>query len=421
MSNETRFDAHCHIFNLQYALKEAANLLWDHGRGMYHDEDTKALTVSKKDDRKNKIRNLIQWFKQLVTAAFDSEEENLDYLLSTAKNEWNTASVSTYPLMMDIFYLFYPPVLEGVSVQKSLKLLQEFDYSHEDYLDDIREIFDEVKTLKYDRLPSKGIKTNFDHSTIIDKIFEDIRDEILNRKKAKSPYNFSQTWGFRDEMNDLIDLVKKRPEDLYPFFAVDPRREGVIEAVLNGDLVSKTGPFYGVKLYPRLGYHPNCVDLNPLYHFCSKNDIPITTHCSPGGFPTEDWQYKDLGNPENFRNVLQKYPTLRIDFAHFGNPDDTWRKTIVDLMQYPNVYTDLSCYTSTDSLNTIKENYWSSELFRSRCMYGTDYDIMYVTKPITLQTYFENFQNTFTEDELVTMSQTIPSMFMNREITVAVG
>lgn len=420
MSYEPRFDAHCHIFNLQYALKEAASLLWDHGRGMYHEEETKAFTVSKKDDRKSKIHNLIQWFGQLLTASFDSEEENLDHLLTTAKNEWNTSSVSTCPLMMDIFYLFAPPVMEGDSAKKGVRLLSKIDYSTEEYLDDLRKIFDEVKTLNHDHFSIKGVGSNSDKSSVIDRVFEKIHDEVINQKKSQH-YNFYQTWGFRDEMNDLIDLVAKRPADLFPFFAVDPRRVGVIDAVLKGDLVSKTGPFYGVKLYPRLGYHPDCLDLDPIYKFCSDNDIPITTHCSPGGFPTEEWQYKDFGDPKNFKNILQKYPTLRIDFAHFGNPDDNWRKTIFDLMQYPNVYTDLSCYTSTDSLEKMKENYWSSELFRSRCMYGTDYDIMYFTKPITLQTYFDNFKNSFTEDELINMSLTIPAMFMNREITVTVG
>jgi predicted TIM-barrel fold metal-dependent hydrolase len=419
MSNETRFDAHCHIFNLQYALKEAASLLWDHGRGMYHEEETKAFAISKKDERKSKIRNLIQWFEQLLTAAFDSEEENLDHLLNTVRNEWNTSSVSTYPLMMDIFYVFAPPVMEGESVQKSVPLLKEIDYSHEEYLDELRGIFDELKTLNHEHFSIKGMGSNVDRSSVIDKIFEKILDEVINGKKSLH-YNFYQTWGFRDEMNDLIDLVAKRPDDLFPFFAVDPRRDGVINAVLKGDLVSKTGPFYGVKLYPRLGYHPDCADLDPIYKFCSDNDIPITTHCSPGGFPTEGWQYRDLGDPGKFRNILQKYPTLRIDFAHFGNPDDSWRNTIFDLMQYPNVYTDLSCYTSTDSLEKMKEKYWSSELFRSRCMYGTDYDIMYVTKPITLETYFENFKKTFTVYELVNMCQNIPALFMNREIAVSV-
>ncbi len=418
MSSTTRFDAHCHIFNLQYALREAANLLWNHSRGMYHEKETKEFAVSKKDDRKNKIRNLIQWFKQLFTAAFDSEEENLDFLLSTAKTKWKTSSISTYPLMMDIFYIFAPPVMEGESILKSVRLLKETDYSHEEYLDDIREIFEEVKTMNHELFSVKGIGSDIDRSSIIDRIFEEIHNEVTNRQKLPQKYNFYQTWGFRDEMNALLDLVAERPEELYPFFAVDPRRDGVIDAVLKGDLVSKNGPFYGVKLYPRLGYHPNCTDLDPIYKYCSDNDIPITTHCSPGGFPTEDWQYKDLGNPENFRKILQRYNDLRINFAHFGNPDDSWRTTIYDLMNFPNVYTDLSCYTSTDSLQEMKRKYWSSELFRSRCMYGTDYDIMYATKPITLQTYFDNFKNSFTGDELVNMSQNVPALFMNREIAV---
>ena len=214
-----------------------------------------------------------------------------------------------------------------------------------------------------------------------------------------------------------MDLVNRQSDNLYPFFAVDPRRPGVVKSVLQGRLVSNAGPFYGVKLYPRLGYHPMCAELMPIYEFCSKNDIPITTHCGTGGFPpSKDWRFWDMGNPENFRGILQVYENLRIDFAHFGHFDPDWANSIVDLMQYPYVYTDLSCYTDIEEIKKVYNAFWAKDLFRERCMFGTDFDIMYETGIITLQKYFANFKEIFTPEELFSLRSTNPCRFINVEI-----
>jgi len=90
--------------------------------------------------------------------------------------------------------------------------------------------------------------------------------------------------GLERQLNALKNLSAKG--NCFPFFPVDPRRPGVVQAVLSGKIVTrKRGGFYGIKLYPRLGYHPLSSNLVSLYAYCEANSIPITTHASTGGFP----------------------------------------------------------------------------------------------------------------------------------------
>lgn len=121
----------------------------------------------------------------------------------------------------------------------------------------------------------------------------------------------------------------------------------------------KLSPFSGIKLYPPLGFDPWPEDgkkrsaVEALYSYCSEKQIPITTHCDDGGFrliPLEkSWKYT---SPARFKPVLEKYPLLKINFAHLGHsyalpfgapkgPD--WRLEIFNLMaEYPGVFGDFS-------------------------------------------------------------------------------
>ena len=129
-------------------------------------------------------------------------------------------------------------------------------------------------------------------------------------------------------------------------------------------------PFYGIKLYPPLGFHPWPEDKEErekccyLYEFCSYYQIPMITHTDDQGFRgvglEEAWA---ATSPETWKKALEHYPGLIIDFAHFGKqyalrsksgaeslarryrglPDSPWLYSILALMdEYPGVYADLS-------------------------------------------------------------------------------
>ena len=166
---------------------------------------------------------------------------------------------------------------------------------------------------------------------------------------------------------------------------------------------NKNGLFWGVKMYPKLGYAPDDFKQYPhledFYKTCAENKIPITTHTSPGGMDIADpycferyaggvskeryhhgeaqqFIIDRYHNPARWEAVLEDYKLLKINFAHFGGYD-LWKeivnakklfekgrtaaksykeKLFFDWIckigefseKYDNVYTDLSYHISQD-------------------------------------------------------------------------
>jgi predicted TIM-barrel fold metal-dependent hydrolase len=239
---------------------------------------------------------------------------------------------------------------------------------------------------------------------------------------------------------------KKYRDRIFPFLSFDPRRSG------NLDLIkANVGPdkdFRGVKLYPPLGFsaaHPEIMDQkNGLYAYCVANDIPITAHCSCPGMttlndklyvPHDSWVFDDsqgmavqltmdevvdfsdtdsahksqyFNHPKIWQVVLDTFPNLRLNLAHFGGDHKDWRDIIagmIDSNQYQNLFTDISCRYDPNELKDIRSRYDASAALKRRLMYGSDFTILllyddlidYIAKikavfPITMHTdiYYEN-------------------------------
>jgi len=61
------------------------------------------------------------------------------------------------------------------------------------------------------------------------------------------------------QLKELIALKFEMPNNVYPFFSLDPRKDGLFEAGMLGEVkkyVGKGNPFAGLKLYTSLGYSP---------------------------------------------------------------------------------------------------------------------------------------------------------------------
>jgi predicted TIM-barrel fold metal-dependent hydrolase len=193
---------------------------------------------------------------------------------------------------------------------------------------------------------------------------------------------------------------------VHPFVAFDPKREvkegGALELVRQA--VDGAG-FVGVKLYPPVGFAPleNAtlrprepfgprldVALRALYATCETEEIPITAHASAGN--EFALGYRDLCAPDRWAPVLRAYPTLRLNFGHFGHDygadgpqgvkaAGAWIRQAARLMQaHPNVYADLSsspmafdqAYTARflDYLAAITAEF---PKVKRRLMYGSDW------------------------------------------------
>ena len=223
---------------------------------------------------------------------------------------------------------------------------------------------------------------------------------------------------------------------------------------------NQTGLFIGFKMYPSLGYKPfdsRLPLLDDFYSRCADEKIPIMTHCSPGGMTTHEAEfYRKLDNkepsiesvreaksknptrlltynplepqgyffdeyvhPKNWRPVLEKYPNLKLCLAHFGGAewDETlrgldgkglesdWVREIVELTEYPNVYTDMSCFDLDD--RGVKRNV--TELLRkmkmepkyrhlrNKVIFGVDWYLSLITKAPEYKKYVESFFDIMSE------------------------
>jgi predicted TIM-barrel fold metal-dependent hydrolase len=423
----TRYDAHCHIFTLRFALKEAKSMLYEMCCKIYPWEkpgEYKALRT--RDDKISAFRLVFQRFFEYAFAALSSERRNLNFLQRQAKEAFPEDRHAIIPLMMDIFYILSYTLDKDEDYPQ--QIITGSDLCTEE---DFQEIWINLLThLKQYIIQKHTENKSFrsELSTVVikeilsiiekEKVIKRIQAFVSNNQINTSGDDYHHTEGFDFQLDNLMRLVRWRRGELYPFIAVDPRRNGMIKSVISGRFFTGSPRFYGVKLYPRLGYHPQCKPLMPLYTYCCENQIPITVHCGKGGFPIEDWKWKEFGNPINFEAILQQYPTLRINFAHMGSLDEdrVWEKTIVYLInEFPNVYTDLSCYTKIEDLKPMR-NYWDQNpKVQLRILYGTDFDVMYArNKSITMQEYILNFKAVF-PDALDRMMIDNPKSFLGVE------
>jgi hypothetical protein len=179
-----------------------------------------------------------------------------------------------------------------------------------------------------------------------------------------------------------------------------------------------TGIYWGIKIYPRLGYDPadwgpdRYPQLTDLYRTCVAKNIPMLAHCSKGGMAIADYynyiRYDKFSNddkeyepqradekfadsyaaPANWRKVLNNHSGLKLCLAHFGGYDvwknsgsfkdldltpptpesdkKTWNKyndykhwvrEIAEIIQEPkygNVYTDLACFVLEENFDERK-------------------------------------------------------------------
>ncbi|MHC4268851.1 MAG: amidohydrolase family protein [Planctomycetota bacterium] len=166
----------------------------------------------------------------------------------------------------------------------------------------------------------------------------------------------------------------------------------------NGDIENiGSNYFAGIKVYPPFGFDPWPDDkyerqkVEILYDCCIRNGLPITTHCSTGGFKVKEEKdtLKYTAPGMQWKKVLEveKYSELKINFAHFGLQSKSlwlfhrkqWRDSIIELIsKYPNVYTDISDLSLSDKgckyiEDVIEKEKSNNKRLENRVLFGSDF------------------------------------------------
>lgn len=429
------FDAHCHVFNLEYLVLETGQMIWDMLRGAYPrlDPDQRRNSLSLLPELNgvpvvDDAERLLAWAVEILIAAFGSEAANADRLRAAARSRWGVRRLNLVPLMMDIYYLYAPPLgAAGAARAAAPEAGAEAvagpgaGPAEAEFLERLTRAVETAasrnpggqgrKAAKAARVAGHGLDR-----AGIEALAAAISGTSPQRSFApEAAPAFKGTAGFTHQFRAVGELGRSG-SGVYPFFAVDPRRPGSVEWAMDAANVGPKGPFYGVKLYPRMGVHPRCPELAPLFAHCAANSIPVTTHASRSGFPWWIEAYADYGHPENFNQAFEANPGLRIDLAHFGNGtgDDDWGRAVAAAMaEHEGAYSDLACFTHRRSIDDFKRKYRDLPGVAERTMYGSDFDVMYFTKPgITLEEYCEAFLSEFGPEGLGRMACEVPKRFL---------
>lgn len=226
------------------------------------------------------------------------------------------------------------------------------------------------------------------------------------------------------QIEELLTLSKEHP--VLPFLFCDPRRAEKEEedhnlySLFNKAFCSGDSSFFGIKIYPALGYDPSDYRLWPIYELCEKYNIPVLSHCGGESISTakrkisiyegenevtlkaknrKEMAYK-LNDPSRWSLVLEKFPKLKLNLAHFGgyetwsnstpvddNKDPQQRKEVIFsfMRKYKNVYADFSYnIVEEDLTSNLKNTLYFDESIRDRTLFGTDFWV--VNKEGNLQT-----------------------------------
>jgi hypothetical protein len=250
---------------------------------------------------------------------------------------------------------------------------------------------------------------------------------------------------YRKQMQDSQQVVSIYPDRCLPFFAANPLDPNMlIDFYAAFGLCGQpdTMKFYGVKIYPSLGYLPSHPLLMILFDYCEKYRIPIISHCSSAGVKFNKYEYLNIigtgydcntkqfknynekikvskkdetwfkntfNHPDNWVPVMEEHPRLKLDLAHFI---ETWWPFIIDLMRkYDGVYADIS-HTGHDIsyLQKVNKLLDLNIDLRSRFLVGMDFYM--VCMEGEYRKIRSNYQ-TYIDDQYWTlMSNTNPKKFI---------
>jgi predicted TIM-barrel fold metal-dependent hydrolase len=197
-------------------------------------------------------------------------------------------------------------------------------------------------------------------------------DMDLHYLHGRSRFEFVE-----QQVTRLQRLAAHHPGRLRTFVAYCPIRRDAVDVVSRA--LTDRG-CVGVKFYPPSGYKPidnadgdifgdaTADEVNrrnlSLFRLCAKLDVPVFTHCSPGGMERVRGKTGRYSDPAHWRQVLSVdgLGTLRLCLGHAGGDagwtaphsahgdtewEGSWGNAVVSLCtQYPHVYCEFGHFDS---------------------------------------------------------------------------
>jgi hypothetical protein len=232
--------------------------------------------------------------------------------------------------------------------------------------------------------------------------------------------------------NYSLEKLEKMLDKYFGEYFGNPSELAANQGKFNGDIDSLGSNFFsGIKVYPPLGFDPwpkeqeERKKVECLYEISSHKRIPITTHCSNGGYRIIDTREAELYSaPSRWALVLKKFPELKLNFGHLGNNEgmkkNKWAQDIFSLIdQYEYVFTDFSCRGFGDhyyrSLRKMINQAHPQLKMRmtERILFGSDFSINLLWMN-SYSSYFKIFRDTpyFSQQEKDIFCSQNPEKFL---------
>jgi predicted TIM-barrel fold metal-dependent hydrolase len=431
---EKYYDVHNHLFNKNFLAKELLYRMIKELKKLLNIQKERELDRGPDRGLKNVITSLRRFIKAMRVFTRKNSTAVYEELDKTYKGEFILT-----PLTFDLTYCFAPSADRETDETPRSIAKEAFEDEMKTMFEDIEQ---EVRSLSRDFNPAAGESEDDLWREYIEekerfmkesRAFQDLEEEREPDSETRGLFKRRTEFDGWNEQIRQIEALKKHPvykDMVFPFLAIDPRRKNIAEYAMNN--VGKGKLFVGIKLYCPTGYSPTDPVLfgsdgerGGIYAFCEDNGIPVTTHNSDGGFATLAKEVKvsgliqvngklhqlknemlkfstaihhknaiyeralTLNHPLLWEKVVEKYPNLLLNLAHFGggsqlklaleNPDNKnlWTNKIIDLMKDKRykVYTDVSCFTDFEVIDKLLASPVYPEI-KPRILYGSDYTLL---------------------------------------------
>jgi predicted TIM-barrel fold metal-dependent hydrolase len=127
------------------------------------------------------------------------------------------------------------------------------------------------------------------------------------------PYMLSMEFTVEAVNENMKEMISGRKNRFYCFADIDIRKD-IKDMLLELDKVFMQKEFIGIKLHPsNTGYPIDGTYYEQIIKYANDNNVLVEIH----SYPRENLP-DDVCSPVRIRNVVSKYPNLRLSIAHLG-------------------------------------------------------------------------------------------------------
>lgn len=127
------------------------------------------------------------------------------------------------------------------------------------------------------------------------------------------PYMMSMDFTIDTVHSNIQQITTIAPQRLYCFADIDIRKD-ITQTITELEKVLQQKEFIGIKLHPtNTGYPIDGAYYDGIFQYANDNGVLIEIHSYPREHLTDD-----VCSPSRIKNVLNKYPRLKVSIAHLG-------------------------------------------------------------------------------------------------------